>query len=176
MHLLFFATAVAVASVLSLPLLIITVPSAVFRLYLPYIPVGANHPHVGDSVASISEIRTAVLCILPPYISMSILCPRSGEAPPEDAPPFELFMLSQQTVFEASARYGPTPDAIASLSLLAQATEPRPFLGYVVSLLDGDSVDQVEDTRLLDEVASLSTATAKAYYGFLVQYELSVFR
>lgn len=179
MRLILCATVVAVASVCALPLLLVMVPRAVFRVYLHYIPIGVDHPHVQESLVSISEITAAVLCLVPPYISMDIVCPTSGEAAPQDAPPFELFLLNQQTIFETSAYYGPTPHSVASLSLLAHAAHSGPILRSVITLLDSDNEavhGDMGEMGTLKEIVDLSMATAKAYYRFLVHLELAVCR
>ncbi len=177
MRLFLLAIAVAMTSLFALPILIVMVPSAVFRVYLHFIPIQFDHPHVQDALASISEIRSAAFCLLPPYISLNMFCTTSGGAGLKDVLPIELLLLNQQTAFEACARYGPTPRAIASLYLLAQSTSAGLVLDTAIAYVDGESVGRdAGETHALEEIANLSMAAAGAFYRFLVQLEVAVCR
>ncbi|RPD60441.1 hypothetical protein L226DRAFT_574404 [Lentinus tigrinus ALCF2SS1-7] len=163
-----------VAGVLAVPLFLLMMPSIHFRMYLHYLPLEFDHPHLQASMGSMTDANVAALCILPPFSALAFICPTFNEGP-EDTARISLhhLLLQRQVLFKKAVYYTPTPHTISSLLRLGSAAN--------ASLLLDDRGQEGEGTiigdhRALLEVAQTSASAARALYRVIVHVELALCR
>ncbi|KAI0695271.1 hypothetical protein C8T65DRAFT_698758 [Cerioporus squamosus] len=167
------------AGVLAIPLSLLMVPSIIFRIYLHYLPLEFDHPHVQASLTSLWDVNAAAVCLLPPFNALAFLCPASGDGPHEAArTSLHDLLLHRQVLLKKAVQYAPTAQAISSISLLAPPADAGMDLGDLLSLLDREAEGPtvVGDPRALMEIAQTSAIVARALYRLLIQVELGVCR
>lgn len=167
------ATLTVVAGVLAVPLVLLMTPSVSLRIYLRYLPVEFDHPHLQASVRSLADVHGVAICILPPFNALAFLCPSINEGLHDSAHMSLLLNLRRRHIlFKKVVHYTPSSHAISSLIRLGSAANASLTLD---DLEEGEGA-LVGDHQALADVAQSAAYVARALYRVLVQVELGLIR
>lgn len=171
------STLTVVISVLVTPLALLMVPSISFRIYLHYLPMEFDHPHLQDSMRSLSDMSAVVPCLLPPFSAFTFMCPIANPEPDDTSrPSLHLLLLRRQVLFKKVVHYAPTSHTITSLLQLGSAAANASIVLDDLDQEEADAGAVIGDRRALVEVAQTSANVARALYRVLVQVELGLCR